>query len=269
VPIYDTYTRAGFDPDKDMLQAPVRSPRGYANPTWWQSEAPSQWRDPGFGSHGGLVVDWDLRTSIEGLYAAGQQVFQGFGHSGAATSGRYAARNAALYARDAEEPVVDQAQVEKEKARIYAPLANKQGMGWKELWGGIARIMQDYCGEYKQEETLRLGLRWIDEIREREAAEAAVRNPHELVRTLECFTRLTAGEMIMHASLARKASSAVLDFKRIDFPDLDPEDWNKFITLRLADGEVKVDALPFRYWLGSPWATTYEENYEGHARLPQ
>jgi succinate dehydrogenase/fumarate reductase flavoprotein subunit len=269
VPIYDTYTRAGFDPDKDMLQAPVRSPRGYTNPTWWQSEAPSQWRDPGFGSHGGLVVDWDLRTSLEGLYAAGQQVFQGFGHSGAATSGRYAARNAALYAREAEEPVVDQAQVEKEKARIYAPLANKKGMGWKELWGGIARIMQDYCGEYKQEETLRLGLRWIDEIREREAAEAAVRNPHELVRALECFTRLTAGEMIMHASLARKASSAVLDFRRLDFPDLDPEEWNKFITLSLVNGEVKVDELPFRYWLGSPWASTYEENYEGHARLPR
>jgi succinate dehydrogenase/fumarate reductase flavoprotein subunit len=75
--------------------------------------------------------------------------------------------------------------------------------------------------------------------------------------------------MIMHASLARKASSAVLDFKRLDFPDLDPEEWNKFITLRLADGEVKVDALPFRYWLKAPWASTHEENYEGHARLPR
>ena len=126
---------------------------------------------------------------------------------------------------------------------------NKKGMGWKELWGGIARIMQDYCGEYKQEETLRLGLRWIGEIREREAAEAAPRNPHELVRTLECFTRLTAGEIIMHASLARKASSAVLDFRRPDFPDLDPEEWNKFITLRLVNGGVKVDT--FRSGTGS------------------
>ena len=28
IPIYDTFTKAGFDPDKDLLQAPVMAARG-------------------------------------------------------------------------------------------------------------------------------------------------------------------------------------------------------------------------------------------------
>ena len=32
MPIYDTYTRAGFDPDKDMLQAPGAITTGVCQP---------------------------------------------------------------------------------------------------------------------------------------------------------------------------------------------------------------------------------------------
>ena len=32
---------------------------------------PPQWRDVGFGWNGGLVVDWELKTNLEGLFAAG------------------------------------------------------------------------------------------------------------------------------------------------------------------------------------------------------
>ncbi|MBA7714058.1 hypothetical protein ES703_123072 [subsurface metagenome] len=127
--------------------------------------------------------------------------------------------------------------------------------------------MQDYCGEYKSEETLKMGLRWLNSIRQSEASTACARNPHELARTLECLVRLTVGEMIMHASLARKASSLALDFKRIDYPEMDPPEWSKFVTTRLEDGEVKVGELPFNYWLLPPNTPTYQENYRRHCGL--
>ena len=38
-------------------------------------------------------------------------------------------------------------------------------MGWKELNAGICRIMQDYCGQYRSEEALQLGLRLLAEVR--------------------------------------------------------------------------------------------------------
>ena len=270
--IYNTYTQAGFDPDKDMLQVNVLPPEvaGLHMPWWtWFHKAggPPQWRETGFWSGGGVLVDWDLRTSLEGLYAAGNQLAGGALHAAAAATGRYAARKAAAYAKTAAEPVVDRKQIEVEKARVYAPAERKGGIGWKELHAGTSRIMQDYCGEYKGEQTLKTGLRWLSSIRESEAANTYARNPHELARALECLSRLTAGEMIMHASLARKASSPALDFKRLDYPEVDPPEWRKYVTTRLENGEVKVGELPLSYWLLPPNAPTYQENYQKHCSL--
>jgi succinate dehydrogenase/fumarate reductase flavoprotein subunit len=160
--------------------------------------------------------------------------------------------------------MIDRKIIEEEKNRIYAPVKRNDGIGWKELRGGLARIMQDYCGEYKCEKTLKVGLHWLNSIRESELSKAFARNPHELMRTLECFTRLSAGEIIMHASLARKASSVELDFKRTDYPELDPPEWNKYVTIRLENDSVKTGELPLNYWLLPPNAPTYEENYMKH-----
>lgn len=268
IPVYVNYTQSGFDPDKDMLQANVLPPQmaGLHSP-WWIGMGAPQWRGVAFGGGGGLVFDWDLSTSLEGLYVAGNQTAFGGDHAVASATGRYAGRKAAANAQKADDPVIDRKQVDKEKTRVYAPVNRKDGIGWKELQAGISRIMQDYCGEYKSEEILETGLRWLDSIRESEAANAYARNPHELWRTLECMERLTVGELIMHACLARKASSAALDFKRIDYPEMDPPEWNKYVVIRLEDGEVKVGELPFNYWLLPPNAPTYGENYRQHANL--
>jgi major membrane immunogen (membrane-anchored lipoprotein) len=39
-----------------------------------------------------------------------------------------------------------------------------------------------------------------------------------------------------------------LDFYRIDYPTLDPPEWNKFINVRLENGSVKVSEAPLDYW---------------------
>jgi len=272
VPVYENYVQAGFDPDKDMLQANVLPPQlaGQFVP-WWDpksklASAP-QWRATAFIGGGGLVVDWDMKTSLEGLYAAGAQTAGGGGHAPAAATGRYAGRKAAAFAQQAAAPLVDRQQVDEEKGRVYAPVGREGTIGWKELQAGICRVMQDYCGEFKSEGLLELGLWWLDSIRESEAANTYVRNPHELARFLECMVRLTVGEIIMRASLARKASSRFLDFKRLDYPAVDPPEWNKFVTIKLEGGEVKVGELPFDYWLLPPNAPTFKENYEQHCGL--
>ncbi len=268
IPIYYNYTRAGFDPDKDMLQANVMPPEsaGWFGP-WWFGYGPPQWRSVAFVYGGGLIVDWDLRTNLEGLYAAGNQIVGYLSHTYAATSGRYAGRKAASYAREATQPDTDRDQVEREKTRVYAPVKRKDGVGWKELQAGISRIMQDYCGEYKSEETLKMGLKWLDSIQESEAARVCARNPHELWRALEVISRLTVGKIIMYSSLGRKASSKLLDFWRLDYPEIDPPEWEKFITTRLENGQVRYDEKPLKYWLMPPNAPDYQENYKQHCDL--
>lgn len=266
VPVYQVYTQAGFDPDKDMLQAPIISHEaggeGMGPPLWRTGAAGGSW------SGGGVVVDWDLKTNLEGLYAAGNQVAANWGgHPGAATTGRYAGRKAADYARTASEPVLHRRQIDEEKQRVYEAVSRDGDIGWKELHAGISKVMQIYCGEYKSQKMLERGLWWLNSIRESEAARTFVRNPHELVRYLECLTRITIGEMIIHACLARKASSRSLDFKRLDYPQVDPPEWNKFVTTRLENGHVKVGELPANYWVLPPYAPTHRANYEKHCGL--
>jgi len=71
----------------------------------------------------------------------------------------------------------------------------------------------------------------------------------------------------MQASLARQASSRALGFKRLDYPAMDPPEWNKFITIRQENGTIKIGELPMNYWLKAPYAPTYQENYSKHCDL--
>ncbi|MBW1862483.1 MAG: FAD-dependent oxidoreductase [Deltaproteobacteria bacterium] len=268
IPVYETYTQAGFDPDRDMLQTNVLPPDVAGQfGGWWSGIGPPQWRDISFGGYGGVVVDWDLRSSLEGLYSAGGQLTSVGGCAGSSTTGRYAGRKAAEYAKGVQDSEIDRTQVNENKAQVYAPVERNEGIGWKELKAGICRIMQDYCGEYKSEEILRMGLKWLGSIRESEGARVCARNPHELARTIECFTNITVGEMIIQSCLARKSSSRILGFQRLDYPENDAPEWNKFVTIRLENGEVKAGELPFKYWLLPPNAPTYEENYKLHCSI--
>jgi succinate dehydrogenase/fumarate reductase flavoprotein subunit len=215
-----------------------------------------------------LVTDWDLRTTLPGLYAAGNTAAgQNGGHPGAATTGRYAGRHAAAYARTVDPLVPDRKQIDAEKARVYQRVGLKGEVGWKELNMGIARAMQIYCGAYKSERMLNTGLWWLDSIKQSEVANTYVRNPHELERYLECLTRLTLSEVIINASLARKASSNILDFHRVDYPTADPREWRKYITLKLQDDKVVTGDLSLNYPLQAPYGSTFKENYEAHAAL--
>jgi hypothetical protein len=280
VPVYQTYTQAGFDPDRDMLQAPIMPPDAYRSPHYPAGATVPQYRET-FG--GGTVVDWDLRTSLEGLYAAGRCIYGGGDHSGAASTGRYAGRRAAAAALRAAAVAVDEDQVAAERARVYEPLRERPGaIGWKELNAGICRVMQDHCGEYRGEETLRLGLRRLAELRESELARGYAANPHELGRLLECHTILSVAELIVHASLARRASCSTLDFTRLDYPADDPPEWRKLVTVRragaggaavagaTANGGVVVEGeLPLDYFLRPPYASSYDDNYRAREAAAQ
>lgn len=252
IPILQTYTQAGFDPDKDLLQS-YQFLRGEM---MREPVLPQERTFGEVGVSGGLVVDWDLKSSLDGLYGAGDLLFGGQDHSHAATTGRYAGKRAAEYALRAGAPVIDRDQIEAEKSRVYAPIKRRDGIEWKELNAGICRVMQNYCGEIKNEELLKIGLIWLRDIEEREAPIAS--DPHKLMRTLDVLDIITCSQMIIHACLARKASSQFLHFRRSDYPEVGPADWHKWVTIKLEEGEVKIGELPFAFW------GPLKENYEAH-----
>ena len=254
IPIFKTYNEAGFDSSKDLLQSymllgsdPMRG-----------SVRPQDRTGGEIGDAGGLIVDWDLRTSLEGFYAAGDALFASNYHYHAATTGRYAGRKAAEYAADAHEISAFRYQVEEEKTRVYSPLNGSGEIEWKELNTALCRVMQNYCSEYKNDELLNLGLIWLEDLRKNEGSRVCTDNPHKLIRTLEVFNIFTCSEMIIHASMARKASSRYLGFFRLDYPEVDPPEWHKWVTIKMKDGKIKSDQLPIDFW------EPLVENYEKH-----
>jgi succinate dehydrogenase/fumarate reductase flavoprotein subunit len=101
-----------------------------------------------------------------------------------------------------------------------------------------------------------MGLESLKDIEETQVPRLYALDPHKLMRSLEDLSILTCAQIITHASLARKASSNYLGFRRIDYPEVDPPEWNKFVTVRLEEGKVKSELLPLDYW------GDLKENYE-------
>lgn len=247
VPVKETYEAAGFDPDKDLLQSYYLL-GGEPFPGMWQHAVLPFVRGRGpFASPGGLVTDWKLQTNVPGLFAAGNALYAGNYYHHAAVTGRYAGRKAARHARSADAPVLDQQQITREMARVYAPVERSGGMDWKELRAGLCRIMQNYCGEIKNPELLGIGLTWLGDVRDNVVPEAYAANPHMLMRVVENLNLIDCNEIIIQASLARRASSRHLGFTRQDYPEVDPPDWNKFITVKQDEQGVQVGELPFDY----------------------
>jgi len=153
---------------------------------------------------------------------------------------------------------VSREQITREKTRIYAPVKRTSGVEWKELNGGIARTMQYFCSEYKTDLLLNMGLDQLNEIEEVFVPRLYALDPHKLMRGIEDLSMLAHAQMVMYASLARKASSQGLNFYRIDYPELDPPDWGKYITIKLENDKVVDGSLPMNFW--GDMKANYESN---------
>ena len=267
-PIYKLYGKYGFDPDKDLLQVPVMAPKSNFNKKakpYWNGEMYEPWRECQKCSNC-AVYDWTLKTTLDGLYVAGLTAGNNYA-SGAITTGAYAARNAWKAAKQTELIPLNEDQVQNYREQIYTPTKREWGIGWKEFKAGCARVMQGNCGEYKSDEVLQNGLDWFRSIREGEMKQLYARNPHELMRTNECYTQVMVSEMTLTASMARKCSSPTMNFKRLDYPGTDEGENEKYITITVKDGKYSTGEIPVKYYLQAPYAPTFKENYDKYCAL--
>ncbi len=242
IPIFQNYTERGFDPRKHMLQS-------YG--TGWQSASFLEQERQFFGAPGGLMHDWDLKTNLDGIYAAGDQLYASDCAGFACATGYYAGRKAAdAAARTIGFSEVSREDIEAEKKRLYHPLyvSQEEGMGWKELNMAIAKAMQNYCGGVKCEALLREGLDLLKSFEAEIISRLSASNPHELMRTHEVLDILTVAQIVLHASLERKVSSKPLCFRRSDYPEMEKEEERHHIVIRQEDGAVCTREVPLDFF---------------------
>lgn len=241
VPVYRNYTERGFDPEKHMLQS-------YG--TGWKSASFLEQERQFFGAPGGIMHDWDLKTNIDGIYAAGDQLFASDCAGFACATGYYAGRKAADFAASAEYAPIPEKDVRAEFDRLYAPLYSDAGnaLSWKELNAAIAKAMQNYCGGVKCDDLLKEGLDLLSSYERDMVPLLHADNPHDLMRIHEVLDILTVSKIVLFASLERKASSTPLCFNRNDYPQEEPETLRRHIVIRNDRGNVVSRDVPLDYF---------------------
>ncbi len=196
-------------------------------------------------SASGVRVNHRAETSVPGLYAAGDMASVPHGYMlGAFTYGKIAAGHAVEYAAGVDYGQLDETQVERERVRVHAPLSRPDGIPAHQLEYKIRRHVNDYLQPPKTAFRMEHGLNYFLRAHE-ELDQVGAREPHELMRAMECHFIRDCAEMAARASLFRQESRWGLYHYRLDFPEMNDADWFVHSVLRRAsDGRVEVYKRP-------------------------
>ena len=200
------------------------------------------------GGQSGIEINTRCEASLQGLFAAGD-VIGGMKRSvcpGALVMGWLSGENAAGLAGQVPPMELGESTMSTIRQRIMLGESFKKremGSHWLDVQLALQNIMDYYAGKIKSRTMLEAGFKHLSKLRERAIAEVKVENPHELYRAMEVMSLMDIGEMLITSSLERKESRG-LEFFRADYPDVDNENWLKFICLEKKDGRTLVGTRP-------------------------
>ncbi|MCO8577678.1 fumarate reductase/succinate dehydrogenase flavoprotein subunit [Burkholderia multivorans] len=196
-------------------------------------------------SASGVYVNARAETTVPGLYAAGDMAAVPHNYMlGAFTYGWFAGQNAADYVAGRELAPVDAAQVDAERARVFAPLAREHGLAPAQVEYKLRRMVNDYLQPPKVTRKMEIGLqRFADIAEDIESIKAT--HPHELMRAAEVRAIRDCAEMAARASLFRTESRWGLYHHRVDYPHRNDAEWFCHTWLRKhADGTMRSEKRP-------------------------
>jgi len=213
----------------------------------------------------GIAVDTRCASTLPGLYAAGDaaaKVAAGVSDAAGAlpfalVSGARAGTHAAAYARDADEPRVDAAQVQESWQYGMSPLQREDGIEGDFIIEALQEIVIPY-----EVLMLRHGARMekaldrVTEVRDTLLPLLYAHDPHFLRLAHEARSLVLAAEIALRAGLERKESRANI---REDYPYVDNVNWLKWIHVRREDTEMRIWAedLPIHRYPVKPERERY------------
>ncbi len=176
-------------------------------------------------SASGVWVNERAETSVKGLYSAGDMAAVPHNYMlGAFTYGWFAGFNAADYVAGRDFTALDDEQIAREKARVYAPLQREHGLPPAQVEYKLRRFVNDYLQPPKVTKKMEIGLERFAAI-EADLDQMKAGNPHELMRALEVSVIRDCAEMAARASLFRKESRWGLYHHRVDYPLRNDAEW--------------------------------------------
>jgi succinate dehydrogenase/fumarate reductase flavoprotein subunit len=176
-------------------------------------------------SASGVFVDDFARTTVPGLYAAGDMASVPHNYMlGAFVNGGLAGETAAGYCASIDLPRHDEDSIVREKERVLAPMRRTDGLTPHEMEFKTRRLVNDYIQPPKITAKYKIAQERLAEVRDDLSALMA-RDPHELLRALELQSILDCADMAAAASLYRTESRWGLYHMRVDYPETDDDNW--------------------------------------------
>jgi succinate dehydrogenase/fumarate reductase flavoprotein subunit len=203
-------------------------------------------------SGGGMRIDTECRTTLEGLWAAGAAASNswsgggggqgGLGVASAAVTGFRAGDSAGKYAAANKRYEIDTAEAERVLDRVLAPMGRKGSIDAANVTYRVheAVVPMKY-NRQREAGRMKEALSVINEAREK-LAKVGATNYHDLARYHSAESMAMAAEFTFRAALMREESRA--GHFREDFPQKDDKNWFKWITIQRQNGEPGLSTLP-------------------------
>jgi succinate dehydrogenase/fumarate reductase flavoprotein subunit len=196
----------------------------------------------------GLVVNRDFETSHPGLFACGEAaavwaVVTGLASAG--TSGERAGKKAANYAKMAEEPKPNKAQIEELKKLIFSPLERSSGIEVDQILLSVQENVIPYdILLLQRQDRMERALKNIEYVRDNYQPVVKAHDPHYLRVVHEACNMLSIADIQLRTSIYRKESRVSI---REDYPSTDNKEWLKRIEVVRKNGEMKISTtdIPF------------------------
>jgi succinate dehydrogenase/fumarate reductase flavoprotein subunit len=202
---------------------------------------PYEFESQPIGFLGGPVFNYYGATTLPGLYAAGDEIWQD-SLSGAFVFARRAGIAAAKYAEDHEWAPIDYEQLKLIEETISAPCKREEGISPQELEEKVRAIMTKYAYIQNTGGMLEQGLKNLRWIRERWETRVKAAMCHELMRWAEVRNIMDVAEIHMASALFRTESVPFgrhfLD--RQDYPARAREWYRQRVVVKREDGKMKL-----------------------------
>jgi adenylylsulfate reductase subunit A len=204
----------------------------------------------------GYWVDVNRKTTLDGLYAAGD-VSGGAPYkfvSGCWSEGVIAARAAGEYAMNINLEEVAPQVVDAEQERAFTPLIHRNrgdGVLPYDMEVRLQKIMEEYgagCQTYYEanEERLLVARRRLAGLPTQTHLLVA-EDLHQLMKVHEVLDRIDVAQVLVEHMLFRKETRWPGYMKRTDFPELNDTDWLCFVNSRKnrETGEIEAFTRPY------------------------
>ena len=201
---------------------------------------------------GGMRINTEGKTSLEGLWAAGAAGSNswsgggggqgGLGVGSAAVTGFIAGESAGRYATSASLIKIDIAEAGKVIDRVIAPLGRPGKLDASAVVYRVhdAVVPMKY-NRQREAGRMKEALGIVAEAREK-LAKVGAKDYHDLARYHQAESMILAAEFIYRAALKREESRA--GHFREDFPKRDDKNWFKWITIQRQAGGPELSTLP-------------------------